>query len=31
VRGLVKDVREYRFTGSSVVTIGELIEHLRTM
>jgi putative transposase len=29
--GLVKDVREYRFTGSSVVTIGELIEHLRTM
>ena len=29
--GLVKDIREYRFTGSSVVTIGELIEHLRTM
>ena len=29
--GLVKDVREYRFTGSSVVTIDELIEHLRAM
>jgi putative transposase len=29
--GLVTDVREYRFTGSSVVTIGELIEDLRAM
>jgi putative transposase len=29
--GLVKDLREYRFTGSSVVKIGELIEHLRMM
>jgi len=29
--GLVKDIREFRFTGSSVVTVGELIEDLRTM
>ena len=29
--GLVKDIREFRFTGSSVATIGELSEHLRTM
>jgi hypothetical protein len=28
---LVKDIREYPFTGSSVVTIDELIEDLRTM
>jgi putative transposase len=29
--GLVKDIREYGFTGSSVVTIDEMIEDLRTM
>ena len=29
--GLVKDIREYPFTGSSMETIGELIENLRTM
>ena len=29
--GLVKDAREYQFTGSSMVTIDELIEDLRTM
>jgi hypothetical protein len=27
---LVADVREYRFSGSSVGTVDELIEHLRT-